>query len=144
MKAHRKRLILSVMLTGFGAWGTMAVACRYATDPRPLVQRLDGAALVFVGTVVSDDRDDVVFSIEKVVKGQPGTPFRLTKGRSSCDIRFRRGERWLYAGPTVANPSVLLQDENGRAVYRENPQQASAVDQVLAIHHINLAPSDKK
>ena len=65
---------------------------------------------------------DLGFTVEQIAKGSASSPFRVEKDDSSCAIRFHRGERWLYAGPSVTMPTILLQDEHGREIKQASQQ----------------------
>jgi len=109
-----------------------AHACRFAMNPASYMERLEEAPLVFVGNVTRLDGGATVFAVEQTIKGAPGPTFSLPLGSGSCDIRFQPGQRWLYAGGLQTDPSVLLQDEYGRPVYRDHPQPSPELEQLLA------------
>jgi hypothetical protein len=117
-----------------------AQACRYIQEPRPLADRLNDVGTAFVGTVTNDDGGHYEFTVEQIAKGSPSSPFRVEKDDSSCAIRFHRGERWLYAGPSVTMPTVLLQDEHGRVIKQASQQQAELA-QVISLYRLNITPA---
>lgn len=105
MSALIRHLALLVALaTGVSS----AQACKFRPDERPLQVRLADAPIVFEGRVISVDDELVTFRVDKAVRGHKGGVFMVAQGHSSCELRFAIGERWLYAGSLVMNPSQLL------------------------------------
>jgi hypothetical protein len=84
------------------------LACRFAPDTRPLQDRLDEVPQAFVGRVVTLHDGVATFAVEVPLRGAPLRELRVPIGSDSCDIRFQAGERWLYAGPRVPDPSRRL------------------------------------
>lgn len=109
------------VLAGLGLWLAFpAWACRYdpdRLDKRPLAERLEEMPVAFIGTVSGVTADGMVeFQIEHLLHGDiNGQRFTVKSGRSSCDLRFSAGERWIYGGATLFHPSVLLVTSEGRA-----------------------------
>lgn len=58
----------------------------------------------------------MVFNVENPIKGINKKTYTLKKDNiSSCHIRFSKGQKWIFAGEMVMNPSVLLaQTINGK------------------------------
>lgn len=104
----RNQLIAAFILAcgASGAW-----ACRAAADDRPAQVRYQAAPVAFIGTVISARDEEVTFEVEHALRGASAgrTTIALPKPYgSSCTTRFHAGQRWLYAGPTVMDPSVLI------------------------------------
>ncbi len=65
---------------------------------------------------------NVVFGVEHQIKGLSTDKFSVNQGRTSCDIKFVVGQKWLYAGQNVFNPSILLESSiGGKIVVHQNP-----------------------
>jgi hypothetical protein len=86
------------------------LACRFVPDTRPLQDRLASVAQAFVGRVESVRDGVATFTVEVPLRGAPASEVRVPIGADSCDIRFRAGDRWLYAGARVPDPSRRLGD----------------------------------
>ena len=100
--AWRGLLLALVLLAG------PVHACRYAADTRPLATRLAEVPLAFVGRVVAVDQGVAVFEVETALRGRPGKQQRVEIADGSCAIRFHAGDRWLFAGASLPDPSWLL------------------------------------
>jgi hypothetical protein len=85
-----------------------ACACRFEPDPRSLTLRLSSVPLAFVGRVAAVEGGQARFIVELALRGQPGSEQRVTIGHGSCAIRFQSGDRWLFAGPSLPDPSMRL------------------------------------
>lgn len=85
-----------------------ALACKFIPDERPLARRLESEPVVFVGTVLSADKDRTVFAVKGSARGVKGDSYEAKGPGSSCDIRFGVGQIWLYAGGSVTSPSAML------------------------------------
>lgn len=104
--------LVFAFLTCFASsvWG-----CRYDAEKigmLTLSERLDNTPIAFIGTVINVTEDKVVqFSVEHQINGELNSKqFAIKAGDSSCDIRFSVGQRWIYAGTTLLDPSILLND----------------------------------
>jgi hypothetical protein len=85
-----------------------ASACRFKEDPRPLEVRVAEAPVAFVGTVTAAGPNGVTFGVEIALKGTTAASYTTATTQGSCAIRFRVGDRWLFAGPTRLDPSKPL------------------------------------
>ena len=85
-----------------------ASACRFKEDPRPLQVRVAEAPVAFVGTVTAAGPTEVKFGVEIAIKGATTASYTAATTQGSCAIRFRVGDRWLFAGPTQLDPSMPL------------------------------------
>lgn len=109
---HRDWLLAS--FTAF--WATCPAACTGPQDLRPDSQRLAEARLAFIGTVTAVSGQRVTFAIHHVINGTPGPSTTVEAlSPSTCSSAFTVGQRWLYAGLTTSQPSVLLKAD-ARAV----------------------------
>ncbi|MDE1153714.1 MAG: hypothetical protein PW788_14360 [Micavibrio sp.] len=90
-----------------------AQACRFIPqDPAVLAA---AAKVAFIGTIRTDEVGLIFFHVEKGIKGvKDGDEFTVEMGKSSCDIRFEVGQRWLYQGQMQMSGSRMLRDEYGR------------------------------
>jgi len=93
-----------------------AYACKYNSeiDKIPFSERLSKSEIAFIGTVTSIEKDgSVKFKIEHLLQGAAnGDEFTIKIGKSSCDINFGVGERWIYGGETLADPSMMLSKDS--------------------------------
>lgn len=86
-------------------------ACKFAPDTRTLQQKIQAAAVAFVGKVESVDSSKVTFSVITSLKKPLEKTFTLSPGHTSCHIRFTPDQEWLYLGDEVMSGSVLLSSE---------------------------------
>ena len=90
----------------------------------PLAERLAKAPAVFVGVVESQAVDrrgqrSVTFVVEQHIRGpMPDAEGRVVVrgARGTCHPDMEPGQRWLYAGGSVADGTTLLRDADGREV----------------------------
>jgi hypothetical protein len=100
----RLGLALALALAAQGAW-----ACKFVQPTQPFSQRLSEAPLVFIGVVSQASDSSVVFTVEHPLRGIDAKSFTLPRtGLSSCHIRFGVGERWVFGGEYLMEPSMLL------------------------------------
>jgi hypothetical protein len=110
------RIFLVMILLTAGAKG--AGACQYVAQS--LDEALKAADTAFLGSITTVENGLAVFSVEKGVKNaKDGATVDVdvhARSKSSCGIDFQAGQRWLFLGPDLPSGSLLLQDEEGRAV----------------------------
>ena len=91
-----------------------ALACSPAVHQPSFRQKVDGAQVVFIGTVESANVDTVIFRIVTPHKGAPaaGETIQLDhKGYGTCgELQFREGGLWLYAGDSPFSASRELEE----------------------------------
>ena len=83
-------------------------ACRVEPDARTLQQKLVDVQPAFVGSVRSVDGAGVGFDVELPLRGSPGRTYVAATDGGDCTFAFRIGERWLYAGTSMRDPSRRL------------------------------------
>ncbi|HSH71457.1 MAG TPA: hypothetical protein VK974_00230 [Methylophilaceae bacterium] len=148
---------------------TSSQACRFVPDERPLSIRIQEQPLVFIGTVVQSayrgSSDTARFRIEHVIKGLPDgqQTFEVKIGKSSCDLGFETGQRWLFAGSSMPSPSQLLSSEGNASLvsvsdaklglpqgwkdcktHRDCARISYGCQQVAAVNQLHLQQSQKK
>ncbi|TAL27296.1 MAG: hypothetical protein EPN97_17605 [Alphaproteobacteria bacterium] len=110
------RIFLVIALLAAGARG--AAACQYAAQS--LDEALKAADTAFLGSITTVENGLAIFSVEKGVKNaKEGATVDVevqARSKGSCGIDFQPGQRWLFLGPDLPSGSLLLQDEEGRAV----------------------------
>ena len=111
--------IFSLLLIVLCTAAPPAAACSPTVEAlnRSAEEQLALAPTAFLGTVETIENGAVYIRVEKSIKGvADGELFETQQGRSSCDIRFQPGQRWLYVGSDVLSGSRLITDEYGRSV----------------------------
>lgn len=100
-----------------------AHACAY--ERMQMDVALKAAAQVFIGTVEEVGEDQTLLKVTRAIKNvSEGDTVAAPYEGSSCDIRFTKGQRWLYLGSTHPTGSLMLTDEKGNAV-GENEKTAN-------------------
>lgn len=110
--------LFGLWLSGFwlsGFWPiAKAEACRF--EARPFEENEKQAATIFIGTVRTVENGLATFHVEKGIRNiGDGEEFSTEIGGSSCDLRVRPGQRWLYLGASAPAGSLMLQTEYGQA-----------------------------
>lgn len=132
MRRRHLRLAVASLATLAALAATRVAACDLAPDPRSYAQRLADEPLVFVGTVTAVNGREVRFAVHHTLRGMPGEAVSVQAlPPSTCAISFEVGQRWLYAGVAVNQPSVLLL-ANARGVPASDFGRLARVDDTAA------------
>ncbi|MEZ0225663.1 MAG: hypothetical protein ACAH83_13995 [Alphaproteobacteria bacterium] len=111
-------LRIFLVLGFFSAGMTQAGACSYVA--RTTEASVAAADKAFVGSIRTVENGLAIFHVEKGIKNvKDGAEFETEvheRSKGSCGIDFQAGQRWLYLGPDAPSGSLLLQDEEGRAI----------------------------
>lgn len=99
-------------MVAFG-WCLAGAASAWSCQVQPLVpfeELLAKAPLAFVGKVESVKGDWVVFTVEHAIKGAAQGARVEIKALppSTCAVTFVKGQRWVYGGPSAADPTYPL------------------------------------
>ena len=115
-----KKIVFVMLVATFSLLSSeTALACVCGGDPRPLsdeeiragiAKEYDQSVVVFSGEVVELDTYNVKFKIAKLWKGDPADEILMSTGTvkidemharsSSCDYRFKLGEKYLVYART--------------------------------------------
>lgn len=110
------KILVALCLLSFAS---ITFGCKYAPDNRPLEDQLKESPIAFIGQVTRLTLDGIVeFKIEHILNGNhDGSIYVFKNEGTSCDINFTVGQRWIYGGQKLYNPSVLL---NNHGLERHN------------------------
>jgi hypothetical protein len=69
-------------------------------------QRISKENHIFIGRVMTADRDKVTFAVEETLRGAKTATHEVRQGRGAdCRKRFTQGQRVFYAGAVSFGPS---------------------------------------
>lgn len=110
-----------------------AFACKFMPDKRPFNEQVRESPIAFIGTVTKSQEDGTVtFSVDSWVKGGSGDTYTFTSEKTSCDIEFSVGQRWIFGGGKMYNPSRLINDKNGDFTVKYRQIDAANLDVSIA------------
>lgn len=103
-----KKLVCFFLLSYFQS----SFACSPAVDSRTFAERLKDAPVSFLGTVTNIATDGkVTFTVDHWMSSNAtDKTYTVQGGHSMCDIQFSVGDKWIFGGTTVFDPSMNIKE----------------------------------